>query len=77
MTIYDLPALVAIACTNAVTALTIQGGFKSTWIYLSNNQIFSDSYFFSGYVSNHHHSLPEVGEAETTSNETPETSSKD
>ena len=45
MTIYDLPALVAIAYTNAVTQSNIQAGFKSTGIYLFNIQIFSSSDF--------------------------------
>ena len=42
MTIYDFPALVAIAYTNAVTPLNIQAGFKSTAIYPFNSKIFSD-----------------------------------
>ena len=73
ITIYDLPALVAFACTSAVTPSNIQAGFKSTEIYPFNSQIFSDSDFFPGCVTNHLFSLPATGEAETTSNKTPKT----
>ena len=72
MTIYDLPALVAIAYTNAVTPPNIQAGFKSTGIYLFNSQIFSDSDFLPRYVTDHDILLPASGEIGTTSNETPE-----
>ena len=70
MTIYDLPAVVAIACTNAVTPSNIQAGFQSTGIYAFNSQIFSDSDFLPGYVTDHELLLPAAGEAETTSNKT-------
>ena len=73
MTIYDLPALAAIAYTNAVTSSNIQPGFKSTGIYSFNSQIFSNSNFFSEYVTDHNLLLPAAGEAETTSNKTTET----
>ena len=53
MTIYDLPALVAIAYTNAVTPSNIQAGFKSTRIYPFNSPIFSESDFLPGYVTDH------------------------
>ena len=77
MTIYDLPALVAIACTNAVTPSNIQAGFKSTGIYPFNSQIFSDSEFFPGYIPDYHLLLPAAGEAGTTSNKTFKNSLKD
>ena len=77
MTIYDLPALVAIAYTNAVTPSNIQAGFKSTGIYPFNSQIFSDSDFLPGYVTDHDILLPAAGEVGTTSNKTPENSLKD
>ena len=72
MTIYDLPALVAIAYTNAVTPSNIQAGFKSTRIYPFNSQIFSDSDFLPGYATDHDILLPAAGEAGTISNKTPE-----
>ena len=72
MTIYDLPALVAIAYTNAVTPSNIQTGFKSTRIYPFNSQMFSDSNFLPRYVTDHDILLPTAGEAGTTSNKTPE-----
>ena len=72
MTIYDLPALVEIAYTNAVTRSNIQAGFKSIGIYTFDSQIFSDSDFLPGYVVDHDLLLPAAGEAETTSNKTPE-----
>ena len=37
MTIYDLPALVAIVYTNAVTPSNTQAGFKLTGIYPFNS----------------------------------------
>ena len=76
-TIYDLPALAAIAYTNAVTPSNIQAGFKSTGIYPFNSQIFSDSDFLPGYVTDHDILLPAAGEAGTTSNKTPENLLKD
>ena len=72
MTIYDLPALVAIAYTNAVTPSNIQAGFKSTGIYPFNSQIFSDLDFFPGYVTDHDLLLPAAGEAGTTFSKIPE-----
>ena len=45
MTIYDLPALVATAYTNAVTPSNIQAGFKWTRIYPFESQMFYDSDF--------------------------------
>ena len=77
MTIYDLPALVAIAYTNAVTPSNIQAGFESTETYSFNSQIFSDSDFLPGYVTNHDILLPAAGEARTTSNKTPKNLLKD
>ena len=77
MTIYDLPALVAIAYTNAVTPSNIQAGFKSTGIYPFNSQIFSDSDFLPGYATDHDILLPAAGEAGTISNKTPENLLKD
>ena len=77
MTIYDLLALVAIAYTNAVTPSNIQAGFKSTGIYPSNSQIFSDSDFLPGYVTDHDLLLPAAGKAGTISNKTPENLLKD
>ena len=77
MTIYDLPALVAIAYTNAATPSNIQAGFKSTGIYSFNSQIFSDLDFLPGYVTDHDILLPAAGEAGTTSNKTPENLLKD
>ena len=74
---YDLPALVAIAYTNAVTQSNIQAGFKSTGIYSFNSQIFFDSDFLPGYVTNHDLLLPAAGEAGTTCNKTPENLLKD
>ena len=71
MTNYDLPALIAIAYTNAVTPSNIQAGFKLTGIYLFNSQIFSDSDFFPKYVTDYDFSLAAVGEAETSFNEIP------
>ena len=71
MTIYDLPALIVIAFTNAVTPSNIQAGFKSTEIYPFNSQIFSDSDFLPQYVTDHDLLLPAAGEAETNSNKTP------
>ena len=76
MTIYDLPALVAIAYTNAVTPSHFQAGFKSTRIYPFHSQIFSDLDFLSGYVTDHELLLPAAGEVETTSNKTPENLAK-
>ena len=72
MAIYDLPASVAIAYTNAVTPSNIQAGFKSTGIYPFNSQIFSDSDFMPGYITDHDLLLPTAGEAGTISNKTPE-----
>ena len=78
MTIYDLPALVAIAYTNAVTPSNIQADFKSTGIYPFNRQIFSDSDFSPGYVTNHDLLLPAAGEAGASSEKkTPENLLKD
>ena len=77
MTIYDLPALVAIAYTNAVTLSNIQAGFKSTGIYSFNSQIFSDLDFLPGYITDHNLLLPAAGETGTTSNKTPENLLKD
>ena len=77
ITIYNFPALVAIAYTNAVTPSNIQAGFKSTGIYPCNSQIFSDLDFLPGYVTNHDLLLPAAGEAGTTSNMTPENLLKD
>ena len=77
MIIYDLPALIVIAYTNAVTPSNIQAGFKSTGIYPFNSQIFSDSDFLPGYVTDHDILLPAAGEARTTSNKTPENLLKD
>ena len=77
MTIYDLPALVAVAYTNAVTPLNIQAGFKSTGIYLFNSQICSDLNFLPGYVTDHDLLLPAAGETGTTFNKTPENLLKD
>ena len=71
MTIYDFPALVAIAYKNALTPLNIQAGFKSTGIY-PYSQTFSDSDFLPGYETDHDLLLPAAGEAGTTSNKTPE-----
>ena len=68
MIIYVLPALVAIAYTNAVTPSNIQAGFKSTGIYSFNSQIFSNSNFFPEYVTDHNLLLPAAGEAKTNSN---------
>ena len=70
MTIYDLPALVAIAYAKAVTPSNIQAGFKSTGIYPFNSQIFSHSDFLPGYVTDHDLALPTAREAAATSNET-------
>ena len=67
-TIYDLPASVGIAYKKS----NIQAGFKSTGIYPFNSQIFSDSDFLPGYVTDDNLLLPAAGEAETTSNKTPE-----
>ena len=77
MTIYDLPALVAMAYTNAVTPSNIQADFKSTGIYPSNSQIFSDSDFLPGYITDHDLLLPAAGEAGTTFNKTSENLLKD
>ena len=77
MTIYDLPALIAIAYINAVTPSNIQAGFKSTGIYPFNSQIFSDSDFLPGYVTDYNLLLPAAGEAGMTSNKTPENLLKD
>ena len=77
MTIYDLPALVAIAYINVVTPSNIQAGFKSTGIYSFSSQIFSDSDFLPGYVTDHDLLLPAAGEARMTSNKTPENLLKD
>ena len=66
MNIYDLPALVAIAYTNAVKPSNIQAGFKSTGIYPFNSQIFSDTDFLPGYVTDHDLLMPAAGEAGTT-----------
>ena len=62
MTIYDLPALVAIAYTNVVTPSNIQAGFKSTGIYPFNSQIFSDTDFLPGYATDHDILLPAAGD---------------
>ena len=72
MTIYDLPALVAIAYTNSVTSSNIQAGFKSIGIYPFNSQLFFDWDFFPGYVTDHNLLFPAAREAGTTSNKTPE-----
>ena len=77
MTIYDLPALAAIAYTNAVTPSNIQSGFKSTRIYPFNSQIFSVSDFLPGYVTDHDLLLPAAGKVETTFNKTPDNLLKD
>ena len=77
MTIYDLPALVAIAYTNAVTPSNIQAGFKLTGTYPFNSQIFSNSNVLPGYVTDHDLLLPAAGKAGTTSNKTLENLLKD
>ena len=77
MTIYDLPALVAIAYANAVTPSNIQAGFKSTGIYPFNSQIVSDLDFLPECIIDHNHLLPAAGESGTTSNKTSENLLKD
>ena len=77
MIIYDLPALDVIAYTNAVTPSNIQASFKSTEIYPFNSQIFSNSDFLPGYVTDHDLLLPAAGGARTTSNKTLENLLKD
>ena len=77
MIIYDLPALIVIAYTNAVTPSNIQAGFKSTVIYPFNSQIFSDSDFLPKYVTDHDLLLPAAEEAGMTFNKTPENLLKD
>ena len=63
----------AITYTNAVTASIIQAGFKLIGMYSFNIQIFSDSDFLPGYITNYDFSLSAAGEAEKTFNETPKT----
>ena len=70
MTIYDLPALVSIAYTNVLTPSNIEAVFKSIRIYPFNSQIFFDSDFLPGYVTDYDLLLPAAGEVEMTSNKT-------